>query len=212
MNAQGSSGTFFRRVWRWVRWPLAILLLIYIAGVIYRIPAVQEKQRSQDAVAVIQAQHLTMADVDDSHLPPPPDPALVDATIAGVDANDNGIRDDVELAIFNKYPGPSNIKIRAAELQYAMALQAELTKVFNTETWVAVAIKEDRGYQCVAGTYPREDLRTHLQVVDARIKEVEDLEFNSTVRTTQEEKNLDYTTSFGPENTGFCDLDSSSFD
>ena len=31
----------------------------------------------------------------------PPD---YDATIAGVDANENGIRDDVELAIFKEYP------------------------------------------------------------------------------------------------------------
>ena len=76
------------------------------------------------------------------HLPPPPDPAQVDATIEGVDANGNGIRDDVELAIFKKYP--NSARIRAAELQYAMALQMYLSKVFNSETLVAVIQGEDR--------------------------------------------------------------------
>ena len=77
------------------------------------------------------------------HLPPPPDPAQVDATIEGVDANANGIRDDVELAIFERYP--DSLKIRAAELQYAMALQMYLTEVFNSETLVAVILKDEHG-------------------------------------------------------------------
>ena len=51
-----------------------------------------------------------------TNLPPQPYEPENDATVAGLDKNNNGIRDDVELAIFAKYP--KSAKIRAAELQY----------------------------------------------------------------------------------------------
>ncbi len=60
------------------------------------------------------------------HLPLTPNKEENDATVAGIDNNGNGIRDDVELAIFAKYP--NSAKIRAAELQYAMALQLMIKK------------------------------------------------------------------------------------
>ena len=40
-------------------------------------------------------------------------------TIAGIDANKNGIRGDMELAIFKQYP--DSAKTRAVLLQYALA-------------------------------------------------------------------------------------------
>ncbi len=36
-------------------------------------------------------------------LPPVPDPALNSATLGGIDSNHNGVRDDVERAIYKKY-------------------------------------------------------------------------------------------------------------
>ncbi|MCR4281169.1 MAG: hypothetical protein NUV88_02440, partial [Candidatus Kaiserbacteria bacterium] len=143
--------SLFRKWWFWV---IAVPIILFIALVIYRIPAVREQQRTQEVVAQIHAQKLTMNDVNGEHLPPPPDPALADATIAGVDANKNGIRDDVELAIFKKYP--DSAKIRSAELQYAKALQMELTQVFNSETLVAAIQEEDRAYFCI-GDVIKED-------------------------------------------------------
>ena len=74
-NAEGSGvKSFFRRAWRVARWPLGIILVLYIGLVIYRIPAVTEQQRAVEVIAQIHAQRLTMDDVDGKHLPPPPDP------------------------------------------------------------------------------------------------------------------------------------------
>src|SRR3990167_4490346 len=165
---------------RWWFWVLATPLILFIALVIYRIPAVAEKERTQKAVAEIHAQKLTIEDVNGEHLPPPPDPALVDATIEGIDANANGIRDDVELAIFKKYP--NSAKIRAAELQYAMTEQMFLVYVFDTGTWKAVAEEDGRASACIALTYPRSNLEIFLQTVASRRKEVETLVFNTQAR------------------------------
>ena len=126
-----------KQVWHFVRWPLLVLALAYAALVIYRIPAVGEAQRTKVAVAAIQAQKITMADVLGTNLPPVPYEPENDATVAGIDKNNNGIRDDVERAIFAKYP--NDAKIRAAELQYALDQQILVTEVFNSQTWIAAA-------------------------------------------------------------------------
>ena len=208
MNALGSGGeTFFRRAWRYIRWPLLVLVLAYIALLVGRAPGYISEQKSKETVALIQSRHITLADVDGKHLPLPPDPAKVDATVEGVDANQNGIRDDVELAIFKKYP--NSPRIRAAELQYAMDLQLFLTKVTDSNTWKAAAIQEDRGYQCIGETYPRGDLKTFISVTDARTKEVEGLEFNIDIRKTAKQRAESFITSFGLPNSDFCDIGAS---
>ena len=43
-------------------------------------------------------------EVNGHRLPPEPDKALNDATLEGIDSNSNGVRDDVERKIYEKYP------------------------------------------------------------------------------------------------------------
>jgi hypothetical protein len=204
-SAEGSGvGNFFRRACRLIRWPLAILILAYIALVIWRIPVLNAQKQSEETVALIQSKHITLEDVDGKHLPPPPDPAQTDATVAGIDANQNGIRDDVELAIFKKYP--NSPYTRAAELQYAMTEQMFLTEVSDKETWKAVAEVDGRANTCLALTYPRTDLQTFLKIIDARSSEVEDLVFNTVDRKNAEDKAYKFTTSFGDAPGEPCDV------
>ena len=117
----------------------------------------------------------------------------------------NGIRDDVELAIFEKYP--NSPYTRAAELQYAMALQMYLTEVFNSETWKIAAEQKSRGSTCLSLTYPRDDLEQFFKVVDARVGEVDDLMLNTAERRDHYDFLDKYTTSFGLNDTNVCDLD-----
>lgn len=205
-SAEGSGvGGFVRKVWRLVRWPLAILVLAYVAFIIGRVPGYNTEQKSKETVALIQSKHITLNDVDGKHLPPPPDPKLVDATVAGIDANQNGIRDDVELAIFKKYP--NSPYTRAAELQYAMTEQMFLTNVFDSVTWKAVAEQDNRASACLALTYPRTDLKIFLQTIKARSSEVENLVFNTQQRKNSENEAYKFTTSFGSAPGEFCDID-----
>ena len=177
-----------------MRWPLAILVVAYIALIIYRMPAVGEKQRTADTIAHIQAQKITMAGVMGTSLPPQPYEPENDATVAGLDKNNNGIRDDVELAIFAKYP--HSAKIRAAELQYAMTEQMFVTDVNNTDTWKAVAEEDDRAYTCA------------LKVISYnQTLEIQKLVFNTQIRKDAEMKAYVFTTSNGPAAGPSCDID-----
>ena len=58
-------------------------------------------------------------------LPPEPDPIVNNATLLGVDVNDNGVRDDVEIYVIKRYAkDPEFPKTKTAlAMQYAWAVQ-----------------------------------------------------------------------------------------
>src|SRR3990167_1375682 len=193
-----------RAVWRWVRWPLYILAAGYVLLVVYDIQRLFDIDKTNEAVAAIHAQKITLADVEGTNLPPMPDQAENDATVAGIDKNNNGVRDDVELAIFKKYP--NSAKIRAAELQYAMALQLMLTKVNNAETWIAAAKEDSRAYACISETYPRTDFKNFIRVTKERSDEVESLVVNTKLRQGAENTAYEFTTSYSLPDTELCNV------
>src|SRR3989338_1086852 len=125
-----------------LKWGSVILAVGYIAVVLIRIPHFYNLRKTEEQVAKIHATKLTLDDAMGKNLPPDPG-ALADATIEGVDANQNGIRDDVELAIFKEYP--NSAKTRAVLLQYALALQMEVVQPFvNTGIVTAVVQEKSR--------------------------------------------------------------------
>lgn len=201
---------FLRRAWRFMRWPLLVLLLLYIGLVIWRVPGALDKQKADAMVPQIHAQKITLADVMGTNLPPPPDPEENNATVAGIDKNDNGVRDDVELAIFKEYP--NSAKIRAAELQYAMTEQLFLTSVFDKATWVAAAEEEARAIECIDSLYPRgtglgTDLQKYIQVVSRYSDEITSAVFNTQIRKDAKDQAYSFTTSVGTAPGVFCDVD-----
>ncbi len=188
-------------VWRWVKWPILVLGFLYAVLVGARVFWLFEEENTAETVAAIHAQKITLADVEGKNLPPVPDQAKNDATVAGIDKNNNGIRDDVELAIFKKYP--DSAKIRAAELQYAMALQLMLTKVTNSETWIAAAKESSRGAACIGETVPNKNLDLYVN----RTEEVQKMVTNTSLRTQAEDRAYDFTTSYGLPNTDICNVE-----
>ena len=142
---------FLRVVWRWVRWPvyvLAVLAVVFITLLFWRIQVLADDEQTKADVARIHASKLVWGDIN-GELPPEPDPVANNTTLAGVDSNRNGIRDDVERAIYFKYKDSKRVAIAA--LQYAKELQMEFTEVRNSETLIAVIQEEGRGFGCVYG-------------------------------------------------------------
>ncbi len=127
------------------------MALVVYRGIFYVIP----KERTDKQVEKIHATRLNLVDVMGKNLPPVP--SNPDSSIQGLDANTNGIRDDVELAIFKEYP--NSAKTRAVLLQYALALQMEMIQTRVNQGVVIAAIQEeDRAYLCVGEILSREDM------------------------------------------------------
>ncbi len=185
-------------VWRYGRWVLLLIVVGFMALVIVRIPVVMKQKDTAATVAAIHATHLTLSDVDGTNLPPEPSPNEVDATVAGVDANANGIRDDVELALFKKYP--DNIALRAAALQYAMSEQRFLVAVNNFETWIASDAEASRAIRCAKSV--SESRTEAIQLLEY----VDDVTFNTDQRIGANEEAAKYTTSSGNVEGENCDV------
>ena len=80
-------------------------------------------------------------------LPPEPDLMINNATLGGVDSNDNGVRDDVERYIYKKYPvklhqallmdGAKYFqKIMIESTKHAVELKKEGTKIGDCESFL----------------------------------------------------------------------------
>lgn len=188
------------RIKKIVLWVAAVILGAFVLLVIYRIPHAVRQQKSAEVVAKIHEIKLTLDDVAGKNLPPDPG-ADADKTVEGIDANSNGIRDDVELAIFKKYP--DSAKTRAAALQYALALQIGLTQVFNSETLVAMAQETTRARGCLY------DLGGGINIAIQREDSLDQLILNTDARKNKlEEVYEKYMVSHGDiKGKSDCDID-----
>ena len=162
------------------------LAVFYFVLVIIRMFHFYNLDKTNEQVAKIHNTKLTMDDVMGKNLPPDPG-AEADKTIQGIDANKNGIRDDVELAIFKAYP--DSAKTRAVLLQYALALQMEaIQEVVNKEVVIATVQEEDRADICVADVLvPRktpESAREYsdIEKIDTYINFVKKIQSNNEAR------------------------------
>jgi hypothetical protein len=177
---------FAHRIFKIFWWVFLILLALYIVIVIVRVFHFYNLDKTNAQVEKIHNTKLTMDDVMGKDLPPDPG-ALADQTVAGVDANNNGIRDDVELAVFKEYP--NSAKTRAALLQYALALQMETIQPFTNTTIADKVIgEESRANSCIADSLvPRKSPESDrnnvdMEKIDTFIKFIENKQLNTDIR------------------------------
>ena len=184
-------------------WTVIVLFILYVIAFIIRTPFIIQNKRTTAQVEKIHATKLQLSDVMGDNLPPDPG-ALANQTIAGIDANQNGIRDDVELAVFKEYP--DSAKTRAVLLQYALALQMEVIQpIINQDTVTEVIREQSRAYDCVSKILPRVSLNQYMKEGDTLISFVKERQLNIQERIDQRNHFLEYIGSY-TELDG-CDID-----
>jgi hypothetical protein len=162
------AGFGWKRLFKWLGLGLFVAIVFFFTiGLYYA----HLRFVSKETAASIRAMRIQVRDVDGSFLPPAPTEEEINATIAGPDKNNNGIRDDVERAIFEKYPmkkitdyrlqmtdraaeRDENFKLRAASLQYAQSQQIFLTMVHDKKTMEAALERDSVAYACLDTTTP----------------------------------------------------------
>ena len=144
---------------KWAKKVAITLGALYLVILLVRIPSWWNEQKTEEQIIKIHATKLALDDVIGKNLPPDPG-AEADKTIEGIDANENGIRDDVELAIFKEYP--NSAKTEMPLLQYALALQLQMTMpLVNTDTVTAtVEDTENNANICLWTLSVRPDIST----------------------------------------------------
>jgi hypothetical protein len=202
--------SFARKFFKILEWAFFVLAALFILGMIIRWPYVRQKENTAAEVAKIHATKLTLDDVIGKNLPPDPG-AEADKTIAGIDANNNGIRDDVELAIFKAYP--DSAKTRAVLLQYALTLQMEFTQpIINTATVTEVVTENSRAASCVGDILvPRKSPESSRSTADVNkiynyIDFVRNEQLNTDLRKTMQNNFLKDLGSYGNSTNVECDI------
>ena len=171
---------FAHKFFKILKWAFLVLIGLFIILVIGRVIYRANEDKINAQVEKIHNTKLTMDDVMGTNLPPDPG-AEADKTVQGIDANHNGIRDDVELAVFKAYP--NSAKTRAVLLQYALALQMEVIQpMVNTVTATEVVREQSRGFECIGNIIPRENSQKFSEETDLLTKFVEDRQFNTKER------------------------------
>lgn len=200
---------FAHRFFKILKWAFLVLVLAYFVLVGFRIVHFFNLDKTNAQVAKIHATKLTLDDVMGTKLPTDPG-AEADKTIAGYDVNNNGIRDDVEIAIFKEYP--NSAKTRAVLLQYALALQMETVQPFvNTIIATEVIREEDRADYCVADTLvPRktpESSRPYsdIEKIDNFLKIIKNKQFNTQARKDAQNSFIKLVRSYSDLDQG-CDI------
>lgn len=182
------------------------ILILFALLVIVRAFHFYNVDKTNEQIAKIHATKLTLGDVMGKNLPPNPG-ENADKTIVGVDANNNGIRDDVELAVFKDYS--NSAKTRLPLLQYALALQLQMSlPVLNPETFTAtVEDTESRADVCMWTLSSRKNLQKFGDDMEKYRGFIETLQLNNVDRKKYlrdiTEANL---RSFSLSNDG-CDID-----
>lgn len=167
--------------------------------------------KTDSQIARIHSTKLSIDDVMGKNLPP--DPGIeADKTIEGIDVNENGIRDDVELAIFKEYP--NSAKTRAVLLQYALALQMQTGQgLVNKATVTEVITENSRSHSCISDTLvPRatpESSRTTAEVdkIYTYIDFVENQQFNTDARKKANQEFYSRLGSYSESTNIICDID-----
>lgn len=188
-----------------------IIIVLFFIFIFTRFFHYKKEERTRGQISLIHSAKISLADVMGSNLPPYPENP--NASIVGVDVNLNGIRDDVELAIFQKYP--ESARARAGLLQYAQTQQMMLSQPFiNEEIATEIAKEDSRADKCLADIVaPREDsesFRTYSDLIkiEEYISFVEDLHFNTNERKKAKEDFFGLVRSFSDlEQKGKCDID-----
>lgn len=194
-----------KNLWKGLKWAAIGIFAAFVLLVIVRMPYVYQKQKTEDQVAKIHSTKLAMYDVMGKYLPPDPG-TEADKTINGIDANANGIRDDVELAIFKEYP--DSAKTRAVLLQYALALQMETTQpILNKETATEVVREQSRAHYCIGEITSRDDMKKFIEIGDKLHGFIEEKQRNTQERLDFRKNFVENVGSYSESENDVCDVD-----
>jgi len=184
---------------------LVLLAVGFVVLLIGRYIYLQNQEETALQVEKIHNTKLQPLDVMGTNLPSDPGEAA-DDTVEGIDVNKNGIRDDVELAVFREYP--NSAQTRAVLLQYALVLQKKLAQPFmNEDVATAIAIEDSKAYACIGSIVPASN--NDLQIINDYRDFLESKQFNTIDRNQARDNYYQKVRSF--ELQSGCDIDLSLF-
>jgi len=179
--------SFFNyKVYKVIALILSIIVSLFIILVIIRIFHYSNIRKIENQIASIDSIKISLDDVMGYNLPINSRESA-NNTLKGADINDNNIRDDIEIAIWNEYP--NSAKIKAGLLQYALSLQMEFNQSdLNREIVSKIISKQSKANTCLSNIIaPRENSESSrsfedLEKIDYYLNFIKERQFNTEER------------------------------
>jgi hypothetical protein len=182
-------------------------VLLGLISLLFLIGGCSDTQKEQVANADTNATPLV---IDGYTLPPEPDPKVNNSTLLGIDSNDNGVRDDVERWIYQKYAGKHPI-VKEVAMQGARAAQIIIQEPERARETMRFM---DAAYYCASyfekfSKYNKEPILIDMPIIG---RDFDEVQFNTTQRArAYGEYNAAlsggvYGTPTVEERRGFCDF------
>lgn len=113
---------------------------------------------------------ILFAETKEYKLPPEPDPKINNSTLLGIDSNNNGVRDDVERAIYEKFPKEIRRQqlIQRAKTHQSMLADDEAIK--NAQKWQNLIA--NKNIACASYLFDTFDIEFDLEA-DAYMKNIQ---------------------------------------
>ena len=113
--------------------------------------------------------------INGHQLPPEPDPVVNDSTLLGIDANANGVRDDVEIWIIDRYKDEKSFpkSKTAIAMQYAKATQViiqEPEKAYENKTYGLMDNAQDCAWYLLESNRDRMTFE-EIRIFDSEMKD-----------------------------------------
>ncbi|HEY9190719.1 MAG TPA: Ig-like domain-containing protein [Sulfurovum sp.] len=124
-------------------------------------------------------------EVDGHRLPPEPDPAVNNATLLGIDVNNNNVRDDVERWIYNRYKGdhPIMIPLKLQEARAFRYIIQDPSQARDRRKKGVDALNCADAFGAWANAFGRKPLfNKESEVVIKEVRERENIQFNTAQR------------------------------
>ena len=183
-----------------------IFVVLFVLVVIIVLALTIKRWDAATAIIYMHDTRITIEDVMGEALPPKRTKEEYDRTVLGLDENENGIRDDVEHAIFEMTD--DSLAMRAAKLQYAQTAQFIYTSVINGETMQVYLNERGEARNCIYDIMEKEEYDgMKFTITDP----LEALIHNTPERKTEREKHAWYETTIVhervyPETDGGCHI------
>jgi hypothetical protein len=149
MNPEPNKTTLAQKLWYGFIIFFLIAVFVIIVYAIHRYPIVKNRVLSEERVVYIKSFKLDEQTMQGTNIPIPPNEEINNSTVNGIDSNNNYIRDDIEVYIYQTYN--KDRPTRLAALQYAQSLYLEQF-AFDNKTFEAVLQSQDAASMCVFET------------------------------------------------------------
>ncbi len=131
---------------------------------LYEVEIKSLKAQKGIKIKEIKYRFVVIDEINGHRLPPEPDSVINNSTLLGIDSNNNGVRDDVERAIYEKFPKEVRRQLLMQKARAHQAMLSDLDAINNAEKWQKIIA--NKPIACGSYLFRKFDIEFDIQATE----------------------------------------------